>query len=126
MGTFIRWALYFAIIILLGAAAANAATLSWTPPTTYEDGSAIGSEADLLLYHPYYGPSATGPWTAAPVTGATSATVPEPAAGETLWYTVSCSLDTGPEGQKAAAIPLSVPFPQPQNPGAPSGLTITR
>lgn len=122
----IRLALYFLIILLLGIASANAATLNWSAPTTYSDGTDIlAPEMDQLLYHPYYGPSTVGPWTPMPTTGAWSATVPEGQSGETVCYTVSASVGAGQEGEKANPVCKTWPFPQATDPAAPSGLWLT-
>lgn len=112
------------ILMLLISIPCNAAILHWSAPTTYSDGSAIGPEGNQLTYHPYYGPSPTGPWTPAPTTQALDSTMPDPNAGETMWYTVSASIGTNPEGAKAGAVSKTVPFPQITDPDAPSGLWV--
>jgi hypothetical protein len=97
--------------------------LSWTAPGNYTDGSAI-SAADqaLIVYTPFTGPAATGPWSARPSTtaGATSATVPEPSPGTTLYYTLDCTLN-GQTSAKATAVSKTAPF---KAPSAPGGLSI--
>jgi hypothetical protein len=124
----IRLAVYITILVILGVAVANAATLNWSAPDTYTDGTPIGyDEANQLVYHPYHGPTIAGPWTALPTTGAEYATVPEAQSGETMCYTVSALITTiGPEGDKATPICDTVPFPQATDPAAPSGLWLTR
>jgi len=109
--------------ILLSASIALAATLSWTAPTTYTDGSAIPAvDQARITYTPYTGASATGPWSARPSTsaGATSTAVPDPSPGTTLYYTLDCTLD-GQTSVRAVAVSKSLPF---LVPAAPSGLSV--
>jgi len=70
------------------------ATLSWTAPATYTDGSPI-SQADMaeIMYWPRYGPSESGPWTNAPYTDLCTAQLPNPNKGKTMWYTVAAELN---------------------------------
>lgn len=67
----------------------DAAKRSWNAPTTYTGGSnIISADAVNLIYQPYKGPTASGPWTMYPSTAYTNAILPDPVAGATLWYTV--------------------------------------
>ncbi len=116
----------FAVLLAPGPllpAPAQAQTMSWTPPATYTDGSAIpAADQARIVYTPYHGNSSSGPWTADPPTapGATSATVPTPAPGQTLWYTAEATLD-GQTSAKGQAVSLQVPY---KTPGAPTNLRI--
>ncbi len=128
-------AVFVALVVagILGALihGADAATLSWAPPTTgvdTTDGSMVTltpAQVASIVYIPYVGPSATGPWTAQPTTapGATSATVPTPAKGETLWYTVAGRLDA--EGGKASPVSLAV-SPAFLAPSAPTNTRVVK
>ena len=112
------WAIAF-VLIFIGTTAAVAATLSWTGPTLYTDGTAIPSaKIATITYKTYYGSSASGPWTAGPVTGAgaLSASVAEPAPGTTQWYTLEAALDNQVSG-KAVAVSKTSPFKNPNPPG---------
>jgi len=111
------WILLF-VYVLVMSSTAIAAVMTWTGPTTYTDGSSITvSNQARITYTPYYGASATGPWTAGTTTGpgVLTATLPDGAPGVTRWYTVDCSLD-GQTSAKAVAASKTVPFPVP---GAP-------
>ena len=103
----------------------DAATLSWQAPTTYTDGSnIISADAVNIVYYPYTGMSASGPWTSYPYTALTSCTMPEPDTGATLWYTVESDL-RGSRSEKAAAVSKTVNPPGlPQVPVAPSILRV--
>ena len=107
-----------ALIVLVMSTTAIAAVLTWTAPTTYTDTSAI-APADIarIVYTPYYGASATGPWTAGTTTGAgvLTTTLPDPSPGATRWYTVDATLD-GMTSAKAAAKSKTVPFRIPAGP----------
>ena len=112
------------VLALFVAAPSIAATLSWTAPTQYTDTTAIApSDIARITYTPYYGSSATGPWTAGTVTaaGALTATVPDPVVGGTRWYTVEATLD-GQTSAKGVAASKTVPFPK--VPAVPSSLTV--
>ena len=117
-----------AIIYTFSATFALAGTLTWVEPMYYTDGSMIfPADQDEIIYIPYTGNSPSGPWIPLQATGpgVLSATVPDPEAGTTMWYTVSASL-YGVESDKAAAVSKTVPFPPPQVliPDAPSGLIV--
>ncbi len=115
-------------LLCLAPAAAPAATMSWSPTTTAVnvlDNSVVAltaADQARIVYTPYHGTSAQGPWTAETPTppGATSATVQSPAKGQTLWYTVDATLD-GERGAKAQPVSFQVPFPVPS---APTNLKI--
>ncbi len=117
--------------ILLCVSFARASTLSWTPPTQAIDTTdntvvtLTSAEIAQIVYIPYTGPSSAGPWTAQPATtpGATSATVPTPAKGETMWYTVAGRL--GGEGGKASPVSLSVSAPI-LAPSAPTNVKVVK
>jgi hypothetical protein len=114
---------FFVLLTVAFPFVVNAATLSWPAPTTYSDATTIAlADIARIVYTPYYGASSSGPWTAGTTTaaGALSATVPYPAAGQTQFYTVDCTLD----GQTSAkGTPVSYTMPM-KTPSAPSGLTI--
>lgn len=112
--------LVIGVILPLGT---NAATLSWTAPGTYTDGSNISTtDQGRITYTPYYGSSSTGPWTSGTSTlpGVTTSTLPDPAVGATRWYTVDATLD-GMTSAKGTAVSKTVPF---KVPGAPGTLTV--
>ncbi|MCC7463314.1 MAG: fibronectin type III domain-containing protein [Gammaproteobacteria bacterium] len=73
-------------------AATGSASLSWTAPTTNNDGSALD---DLAGYHVYYGTSADLLNQDMPVNAAnaTSATVPSLASG--TWYFAVAAVNSG-------------------------------
>ena len=71
----------------------DAAKLSRDAPATYTDGSSsISDNAVNLIYYPYTGPPASGPWTSYPYTANKNVILPDPVAGETLWYTNKAGL----------------------------------
>ena len=108
--------------VILTSGNAAAATLSWSSPTTYTDSTPIlTADQARITYTPYTGTSAAGPWTARPSTsaGATSATVPDPAIGTTMYYTLDCTLD-GQTSAKAVAVSKTL-F---KVPGAPLSITV--
>ena len=112
-------------VLLVIALPAFAAILSWSPPNYYTSGQVIFPvDKDYIMYMPYTGNSASGPWIPLSLTpeGATSASVPEPDPGTTLWYTVDANL-YGMTSVKAAAVsktvdPLPPPILVPEAPGA--------
>lgn len=110
-------------VILLSATFAMALSAYWTGPTQYTDGSAI-STADQarITYTVYSGSTASGPWTVVTTTaaGATSAVVPAPSSGVTLWYTGEANLD-GQTSAKATPASYTTPF---KSPAAPSGFQV--
>ncbi len=117
--------LVIVFLILAVAFPVMAGTLSWNAPTTYVPeppatvGDPIPSEKiSQIIYRTFYGNSPTGPWTAGPTTlgGEVSATVPDPAAGSTRWYTVEAFLDNVASA-KAAAVSKTVPFRATNPPG---------
>ena len=116
----------FAMLLAVGPllpAPAQASTMSWTPSASYTDGTPIpATDQARIVYTPYHGNSSSGPWTADTPTapGVTSATVPTPSAGQTLWYTVEATLD-GQTSAKAQAVSLQVPY---KTPAAPTNLRI--
>ena len=108
------------LLTLFAAMPSIAATLYWEAPTTYTDGSQIATyEFGLMTYQTFNGTSATGPWVADTITvaGQTSANVKEPAAGQTVWYTVSAHILNN-SSEKAASVSKYVPFPPIQPPAA--------
>lgn len=114
------------ILTTLGGVA-NAATLSWTPPTHYTDNTAIApAEKAAAIYTPAWATSDLGPtgnWTdlANTAPGATSATVPNPSPGQTRFYSVKVTIN-GATSPYAVPAWYTLPFPVP---GAPSNLTIS-
>jgi hypothetical protein len=125
--------IFVAILLatLLPPYAAQAAVLSWVLPTSYTSGAPIAeTDRARIVVKMFTGPSATGPWTLAVTTspGATSATGPDPLPGETLWYTLTTTLD-GMESDFAQPVsktaPAEPPPPAPKIPAAPGGLRIS-
>ena len=98
--------LILSVIMVLFAPLAFGATMTWTVPT-FTDGTPIpATELAKIVYTPYMGDSATGPWTAGAKTapGVLTATMPDPAAGGTLFYTVDATLG---KDTSAKAVPAS-------------------
>jgi len=101
---------------------AQSAIMSWEGVTTYTDGMSIDpNDIPDLRYHPFTGPTAQGPWTEYEMVSVTSVVVPDPASGQTLWYTVEASFLGELRSEKAAAVSKTVPFPPV---AAPSGLRV--
>lgn len=107
------------ILLLLMALPAHSATLSWSAVTTYADGSIIPIDK-TVTYTTYTGPSASDLSTVQGTTTATSAAVPDPSPGQTMYYTVDAMVD-GVRSEKAAPVSKTVPF---KNPSPPTNLTI--
>ena len=107
------------VILLAMVGMAQAATLSWTAPTTYTDGSAIPTTL-TKTYSMKSGSASSGPWSAEGTTTGTSGTVSEPSAGTTKWYTVSVTV-SGVESANATPVFKSAPD---KTPSAASGLKI--
>lgn len=86
--------LFIILGLLLPATAwANTATLSWTPPTQYEDGSAIGS-GEIKSYKIYYGTKQGGPYNfIATVPGANNTVTIENLTNGT-WYFVATTVSS--------------------------------
>ena len=107
------------VILLLAplqiAAKGADANLSWTLPTSYADGTPIDPAAvNKIIVKVYSGASRNGPWSwvATSLPGGTSATVPAPSAGRTVWYTVKSSLQ-GTDSDYAVPVSktnLSIPI----------------
>lgn len=120
--------------ILLAAlvcpALAHAANLSWTFPAAYTNGTPIApADSSKIVAKVYTGSSETGPWTLAVTAspGATSATAPDPGPGQTLWYTITSTIN-GVES--AYSTPLSKtapagPLPAPKAPASPTNLRLS-
>ena len=120
----ILYALTVVCAILLSASVVIAATLSWIGPTVYTDGIAIpAADQARITYTPYTGPAATGPWSARPSTaaGVTSANVPEPAPGSTLYYTVDATLDGMTSAKVSPPVSKTAPY---KTPSGCSGLSV--
>ena len=99
------WAI-FLLAPLLIASAGSDATLSWELPTQFADGTPISpSEGRKIVVEVYSGPTKDGPWRCVVIAspGATSAIVPGPSGGHTLWYTVKSTLH-GVESGYAAPV----------------------
>lgn len=97
------------LAFLLPAAGAHGARISWTLPTTYQDGRPLDPvDARKIVVEVYSGPTRTGPWkpvaTSGP--GGMTATVPDPPFARTRWYTVKAVL-RGAESDFAAPVPMT-------------------
>jgi hypothetical protein len=109
----------FCAILLLAplmiAAEGYGAKISWNLPTSYADGSPIDpADVGKIVVEVYSGPTEKGQWKwiATSLPGTTSATVPDPPAWQTLWYTTKSTLH-GAESQYAVPVSktnLSIPF----------------
>jgi hypothetical protein len=94
---------------LLVASTGYGASISWTPPTTYKDGSPIPpSDVKRIVMEVYSGPTKDGPWkpVASSYPGQTTVTVPDPPPASTLWYTMKSTLD-GSESGFAAPVRMT-------------------
>lgn len=115
---------------LFSPALACAAALSWTLPASYTSGAPIGpADVQRIVVKVYTGPSSTGPWTLALTAppGATSGTGPDPQPGQTLWYTLTSTLD-GSESSYASPVSKTAPAeppPAPKAPAPPANLRIS-
>jgi hypothetical protein len=102
--------LFWVIILLaplLTASTAPDAIISWTLPTTFTIGTPIPpAHVKKIVVEVYSAPTKEGPWRFVAIAspGATSAIVPGPPAGDTLWYTVAATLDGAESGY---AVPVS-------------------
>jgi hypothetical protein len=87
----------------------QAATLTWSVVKYFDNTALSAPDAATVIYTPYSGTSATGPWTAGtrPAAGALTATMPDPPVGGTLWYTVEATLGTQ-TGPKAPAVSKTI------------------
>jgi len=111
----------FLLASLAIATAGSAATVSWSLPASYSDGTPIApADVGKILTQVYTGPAKDGPWewAATSLPGATSMEVEAPPPGHTLWYTVKSSLH-GAESEYAEPVQmtnLSIPiFPSAEN-----------
>jgi hypothetical protein len=109
---------FLAILLLatpMVAAEGSDAKISWDLPASYADGTPIDpADVGKIVVEVYSGPTEKGPWKwiATSLPGATSATVPDPPAWKTLWYTVKSTLQ-GAESEYAVPVSktnLSIPF----------------
>ena len=109
--------LMFAVLMCVFAPFVFGATIFVDRVTTYTDGSAIpAAKIPTIVYKAYTGPAATGPWTSgAAVTDNLAIPALEPAAGQTLWYSIDANLD-GMTSAKAAAKSKNIPFLAPTGP----------
>ena len=88
------------------ATAGFAATVSWSLPASYSDGTPIDpSDVRQIRVKVYRSPEKAGPWRWAGTSraGATSMQVADPRPGHTLWYTVKSSLH-GAESEYAEPV----------------------
>ena len=100
------------LALLLFASTAYSATLTWDPPIVDGDGVLILWN-EIIAYTPYIGPSLTGPWTRLPVVyGGNWVTVPNPAPGATLYYTLDYVL-RGVTSYRSTPVYLTEPTPTP-------------
>jgi len=110
--------LFWGILLLaplLIAAEGSDAIISWSLPNSYANGTPIDpADVQKIIVKVYSGPSRNGPWgwVATSLPGATSATVPAPSAGQTIWYTAKSSLQ-GADSEYAVPVSktnLSIPI----------------
>jgi hypothetical protein len=83
------------------ATAGYAATVSWSLPASYSDGTPIApADIQQIQVKVYKSPGKGGPWkwVATSPPGATSIKVEDPEPGRTLWYTVKSSLHGAESG----------------------------
>lgn len=112
---------YLAGLIALVALPASAATLNWTHPTTYSDGSAL-AVADIASTTIEWSNGTTFGTVAGSqvVTGtANTATAPDPAAGATRCYRVKTTVIAAKGGLTSDPSNVScktAPFPKPNPP----------
>jgi len=111
---------------------AYAATVTWILPTAYTDGTSIDpATIQSIVVEVYTGTSSTGPWSLAVTSspGTTSATAPDPAAGQTLWYATRAVVAGVPSDYSASVSKTADPAPPPPpptsvSPSAPTNLRI--
>jgi hypothetical protein len=117
-GTNMKKTLFWVILLLaplLIAAEGSDAKISWSLPNSYANGTPIDpADVQKIVVKVYSGPSRNGPWgwVATSLPGATSATVPAPSAGQTIWYTAKSSLQ-GADSEYAVPVSktnLSIPI----------------
>jgi hypothetical protein len=111
-------------IVVAGPLAARAETLSWTAPTTYTDGSAIGSATITYLAVWSTSSSLTSPTTLASSISGTSTTFNVSTAGmargTTIYFGVRATVG-GVNSAYSSALSWLVPT---LSPSAPGGLSI--
>lgn len=105
------------LLFMLASVPSMAALITFERVTTYTDNTNISSaKVPTIQYRGYYGMTQTGPWTAGDVvTDNLAITAPDPAKGETLWYTVDATLD-GVTSGKATPASKTTPYPTPSPP----------
>ena len=115
------------LVLFLIPTLAWSAQMSWSPVTTYTDGTAIEDyNLGLLTYQTFTGITSSGPWVSDAVTiaGMTSATVREPPQyGVTQWYTAKAFLN-GAESDYGVPVGLMRPFPATKVPSNPGGMDV--
>ena len=109
---------YLLILLLCIPALGWSGTITFGAPTHYTTGEAIAPDnVALIVYKIYIKDTKEGEWvlhaTTAP--GITSATVPLPSGGQSIWYTVDATLD-------AATSDKQDPVFRPQTMGLTGGL----
>ena len=88
------WVILLLAPLLIAAEGSNV-KISWVLPTSYADGTPIApADVPKTVVKVYSGPSQNGPWRwiATSLPGGTTATVPGPPVGQTIWYTAKSSL----------------------------------
>jgi len=127
-----------ACLLLSAGAAAGTATLNWTNPTTYTDGTPMPL-SDLSSITLQYGQCPDGktmPATVSTVSVPESATTPvttytvtglanSPATGTPVIYCFQANAVSPTHGASAWTNPVSKQMPPPAPPSAPSGLSVT-
>lgn len=91
----------FLLASLVIATTGYAATVSWSLPASYSDGTPIApADIQQIQVKVYESPGKGGPWkwVATSPPGATSIKVEDPPPGHTLWYTVKSSLHGAESG----------------------------
>ena len=113
--------LLIAICILVIPAVSFSATLSWNEVTAYTDSAPIDT-FKTIRYTPYSGPADPPTSAGTPVFDVLTTTMPDPAPGQTMYYSVTATV-VGEEVESAlgAAASKTSPF---QVPAAPTGITV--
>jgi hypothetical protein len=112
---------YLAALLALVALPASAATITWTNPTQYEDGSALAA-ADIASTTIEYSNGTTFGTVAGQVVvngSATTGTAPDPAAGASRCYRAYTTVVAAKGGGRSAVSNVSckaAPFPNPKPP----------
>ena len=113
----------FAVVMLASVTVAYAytgtATLKWTPPTTFTDGTTLVPATDLSGFKVYTGTASGVYGTPILITGGTATTYTMSIGSGTTYFSITAVGTTGLESVKSAEVSKTVTVP------APGGCTLT-